>query len=76
MLMDDVLCCALHPSGTLLAVGMRDKLRIFSIAMVRCLWVAHKHGCPNISMSILYAMMSFGLVGFVGQITVVERRLK
>ncbi|MEW5309048.1 MAG: hypothetical protein WDW38_000960 [Sanguina aurantia] len=33
MLMDDVLCCALHPSGTLLAVGMRDKLRVFSIAM-------------------------------------------
>ena len=31
---DDVLCCSLHPSGSQLLIGMHDKLRLFTVALV------------------------------------------
>lgn len=41
-LLDDVLSAALHPSGTMLLVGLHDKLTLYSIALVRfqagCAW--------------------------------------
>ena len=33
-LLDDVVCCALHPAGSMLLVGMHDKLRLFAIMAV------------------------------------------
>lgn len=30
---EDPLCCALHPSGTQLLVGMQDKLRLYGVAL-------------------------------------------
>jgi hypothetical protein len=32
-LMDDALCCALHPAGGMLLVGCHDRLRGFAIAL-------------------------------------------
>ncbi len=33
-LVDDVLCAALHPSGTMLLLGLHDRLVLYSIALV------------------------------------------
>jgi len=33
-MIDDIMCCALHPSGTIIAVGLHEKLQLFSIAQV------------------------------------------
>ncbi len=35
-LVDDVLSASLHPSGTMLLVGMHDRLVLYSIALVGC----------------------------------------
>jgi hypothetical protein len=35
LMLDDVLCCALHPAGCMLLVGMHDRLRLFNVYAVR-----------------------------------------
>lgn len=33
-MIDDIMCCALHPSGAMALVGLHEKLQLYSIAQV------------------------------------------